>query len=281
MSSDQKSFGSFLVLVLQLPNTLLRIAAIPNKVVSCNSSIQMVIPSFSRHTSNLLLTAPSVPTSTSITSACLILQSFLISLFSSWYSSTFLFSSSFTLWFHSEAISTIIVLFCSMTTMSDFLATKRWLHWMAMFHRILDCSFSVTFSSWCSYYFSLLLLAYLWQLSVNQFGNVVMPSLVCFLCEHLTLTDDMVYCFTFLTTHLTCQDWTWSSCSKCLFMHCEDGAFRFNFQVTFPNSFPDLILVNWGISCKNQPYIFFSFHLFKVPFSLSHLNYLFLSFIIN
>ena len=58
-SHSQWSFVSFLL--LQLSNSFLRIVAVPNKAVFCNSPILIVTPSFSSHASNLLLTTPSDP----------------------------------------------------------------------------------------------------------------------------------------------------------------------------------------------------------------------------
>ena len=45
---------------------ILRILAVPNKAVFCNSPVLIVTPSFSSHSSNLLLTTPCVPTTTII-----------------------------------------------------------------------------------------------------------------------------------------------------------------------------------------------------------------------
>ena len=70
----------------------------------------MVSPSLSSHVSNLMYTALSAPITTGITSYCLILHSFPISLLKSWYLSIFSPSFSYTLLSHSEAISTIIAL---------------------------------------------------------------------------------------------------------------------------------------------------------------------------
>ena len=69
----------------------------------------MEIPILSSHVSNLLLMAPSAPTTTCTTSCCLIPHSFPISLFKSCYLSIFSTSFSYTLWFHGEVISTIII----------------------------------------------------------------------------------------------------------------------------------------------------------------------------
>ena len=60
--------------------------------------------------SNLLLTAPSAPTTTGTTSCCLIPCSCPISLFKFWYLSIFSPSFSYTLWSHCEAISIIIII---------------------------------------------------------------------------------------------------------------------------------------------------------------------------
>ena len=70
IANGQKSFVSFLL--LQLSNSFLRILAVPNKAVFCNSPVLIVTPSFSSHASNFLLTTPSAPTTTGTTSRCLI-----------------------------------------------------------------------------------------------------------------------------------------------------------------------------------------------------------------
>ena len=76
--NGQRSFVSFLL--LQLFNSFLRILAVPNKAVLCKSPVLIVTPSFSSHASNLLLTTPSVPTTTGTTYRCLIPHSLPISL---------------------------------------------------------------------------------------------------------------------------------------------------------------------------------------------------------
>ena len=53
IANGQRSFVSFLL--LQLSNTFLRILAVPNKAVFCNSPILIVTPSFSSHASNLMV----------------------------------------------------------------------------------------------------------------------------------------------------------------------------------------------------------------------------------
>lgn len=77
IANGQRSFVSFLL--LQLSNSFLRILAVPNKAVFCNSPILLVTPSFSSHASNLLLTTASAPTTTGTTSRCLIPHSLPIS----------------------------------------------------------------------------------------------------------------------------------------------------------------------------------------------------------
>ena len=79
IANVQRSFVSFLL--PQLSNSFLRILAVPNKAIFCNSPILMVTRSFSSHASNLLLTTPSAPTDTGTTSRSLIPHSLLISLF--------------------------------------------------------------------------------------------------------------------------------------------------------------------------------------------------------
>ena len=88
-----RSFGSFLL--LHLSNTFLKVLAAPNKALFCRNPVLMVIPSLSSHVSNLLFTAPSVPTTTCITSCCLI-PIVPIALFKSWYLSFFSPSFSYT-----------------------------------------------------------------------------------------------------------------------------------------------------------------------------------------
>ena len=78
IANGQRSFVSFLL--LQLSNSFLRILAVPNKAVFCNSPVLIVTASFSSHASNLLLTTPSAPTTTGTTSRCLIPHSLPISL---------------------------------------------------------------------------------------------------------------------------------------------------------------------------------------------------------
>ena len=65
IANGQRFFVSFLL--LQLSNSFLRILAVPNKAVFCNSPVLIVTPSFSSHASNLLLTTPSAPTTTGTT----------------------------------------------------------------------------------------------------------------------------------------------------------------------------------------------------------------------
>ena len=163
IANGQRSFVSFLL--LQLSNTFLRILAVPNKALFCNSLILIVTPSFSSHASNLLLTTPSAPTTTGTTSRCLIPHSLPISLIRSWYFSIFSPSFSYTLWSQGEAMSTMIALLFSFstTTMSGLLASITWSHWMVISHKILHFSFSTTPSGWCSYHFSPLLMSYLQQ----------------------------------------------------------------------------------------------------------------------
>ena len=75
------------------PSTFqLKIFAVRNKSFFCSKPISMVIPSLSSYVTSLLLTAPSTPTTTGITSTRLKAHNFLISLFRSWYSSIFLLS---------------------------------------------------------------------------------------------------------------------------------------------------------------------------------------------
>ena len=114
IANGQRSFVSFLL--LQLSNSFLRILAVPNKAVFCNSPVLIVTPSFSSHASNLLLTTPSAPTTTGTTSRCLIPHSLPISLLRSWYFSIFSPSFSYTLWSQGEAMSTMIALLFSFST---------------------------------------------------------------------------------------------------------------------------------------------------------------------
>ena len=79
IANGQRSFVSFLL--LQLSNSFLRILAVPNKAVFCNSPILMVTPSFSSHASHILPTTPSAPTSTGTTSRSVVPHTVLISLF--------------------------------------------------------------------------------------------------------------------------------------------------------------------------------------------------------
>ena len=101
IANGQRSFVSFLL--LQLSNSFLRILAVPNKAVFCNSPVLIVTPSFSSQASNLLLTTPSAPTTTGTTSRCLIPHSLPISLLRSWYFSIFSLFSLFL--FHSSSSS--------------------------------------------------------------------------------------------------------------------------------------------------------------------------------
>ena len=71
IANGQRSFVSFLL--LQLSNSFLRILAVPNKAVFCNSPILIITASFSSHASNLLLTTRSAPTTTETTSRLLLL----------------------------------------------------------------------------------------------------------------------------------------------------------------------------------------------------------------
>ena len=128
IANGQRSFASFLL--LQLSNCFLRILAVPNKAVFCNSPVLIVTPSFSSHVSNLLLTTPNAPTTTGTTSRCLIPHSLPISLLMSWYFSIFSPSFSYTLWCQGEAMSTTIALlfYFSTATMSALLASITYGH---------------------------------------------------------------------------------------------------------------------------------------------------------
>lgn len=72
------------------PTPFFRILPVSNKAVFCNNQVLIVfISCFSNQASTLLLTTPSAPTTTGVTSRCLITQSFPISLVRSLYFSMF------------------------------------------------------------------------------------------------------------------------------------------------------------------------------------------------
>ena len=188
ITNGQRSYVSYLL--LQLSNSFLRILAMPNKAVFCNKPVLMVTPSFWSHASNLLLTTRSAPTTTVTTSRCLILHSLPISLFRSWYFSIYSLPFSNTLWSQGEPISTMIALLFSFSTitMSGLLASITWPH-LVISHKILHFPFSTN-------RFRLMFIPFLTsahvilkiEFPVHQSGNIVVSSLVLFLCQHLTLT---------------------------------------------------------------------------------------------
>ena len=74
---------------LHISNTFLNILAVPNKAVFCITPALNGIPSFPIHLSNPLVTLPRAPITTGTTSTILSFHSLPISLFKSWYFSTF------------------------------------------------------------------------------------------------------------------------------------------------------------------------------------------------
>ena len=97
---------------LYISNTFLSILAVPNKAVFCITPTLHVIPSFPIHLSNSAETLPRAPITTETISTFLNFHNLLISLFKSWYFSTFSFSFSSILTSAGTAIS-IIFPFCS------------------------------------------------------------------------------------------------------------------------------------------------------------------------
>ena len=129
---------------LYISNTFLSIFAVPNKAVFCITPTLHVIPSFPIHLSNSVETLPRAPITTGTISAFLNFHNLLISLFSSWYFSTFSFSFSSILTSAGTAIS-IIIPFCSFLSIdvrSGRLASIRLSHWIFMSHSTLTSSFS-------------------------------------------------------------------------------------------------------------------------------------------
>ena len=96
---------------LYISNTFLSILAVPNKAVFCITPTLHVMPSFPIYLSNSAETLPRAPITTETISTFLNFHNLLISLFKSWYFSTFSFFSS-TLTSAGTAIS-IIIPFCS------------------------------------------------------------------------------------------------------------------------------------------------------------------------
>ena len=77
---------------LYIYNIFLSILAVPNKVVFCITPTLHVIPSFPIHLSNSLKTFLRAPITTGTISTFLNIHNLLISLFKSWFFSTFSFS---------------------------------------------------------------------------------------------------------------------------------------------------------------------------------------------
>ena len=128
---------------LYISNTFLSILAVPYKAVFCITPTFHVIPSFPIHLSNSTETLPRAPITKGTISTFLNFRNLLISLFNSWYFSTFSFSFSSTLTSAGTAIS-IIIPFCSflsITIRSGRLASVRLSHWIFMSHSNLISSF--------------------------------------------------------------------------------------------------------------------------------------------
>ena len=140
---------------LYISDTFLSILAVPNKAVFCITPTLHVIPKFPIHLSNSVETLPRAPITTGTISTFLHFNNLLISLFKSWYFSTFSFSS--TLTSAGTAISVIIPFFSflSITIRTGHLASIRLSHWIFMSHSTLISSFSTAPSRACSYHFSL------------------------------------------------------------------------------------------------------------------------------
>ena len=98
--------------LLHISNTFLNILAVPNKAVFCITPTLSGILSFSIHLSNPLVTLLRAPITTGTTSTILSFHSLLISLFKSWYFSTFPLSFYPTFTSAGTAMSMIIP-FCS------------------------------------------------------------------------------------------------------------------------------------------------------------------------
>ena len=111
--------------LLHISNTFLNILAVPNKAVFCITPTLSGIPNFSIHLSNPLVTLPRAPITTGTTSTILSFHNLPISLFKSWYFSTFSLSFSPTLTSAGTAMLMIIPFhsFLSITIMSGLLAS--------------------------------------------------------------------------------------------------------------------------------------------------------------
>ena len=148
--------------------SFLRILAVPNKAVFCNSPVLIVTPSFSSYASNLLLTTPSAPTTTGTTSRCLIPHSLPISLL-----------------IHYDCL--VIFLLNNDNVRSSGLDNMVTLAG----HIPQDLTFFVF-----HYPFRLMFIPFLTcahvilttEFPVDQSGHIVVSSLVLFLCQPLTLT---------------------------------------------------------------------------------------------
>ena len=156
---------------LYISNTFLSILAVPNKAVFCITPTLYVIPSFPIHLSKSVETLPRAPITTGTISTFLNFHNLLISLFKSWYFSTFSFSFSSTLTSAGTAIS-IIIPFCSflsITIRSGRLASIRLSHWTFMSHSTLTSSFSTAPSGACSYHFLMCYNPFFLQISQSTF----------------------------------------------------------------------------------------------------------------
>ena len=133
--------------LLHISNTFLNILAVPNNAVFCITPTLDVIPSFSIHLSNPLVTLPRPPITTETISTFLSFHNLPISLFSSWYFFTFLFPSSLLL--HQPVQQ---YLWLSIAIMSCLLASITLSHWTLI---SFTSSFSTNPSGTCSYHFSI------------------------------------------------------------------------------------------------------------------------------
>ena len=107
--------------LLHISNTFLNILAVHNKAVFCTTPTLNVVPSFSIHLSNSLLTLPRAPITTGTTSTFLRFHNLPISLFKSWYFSTLSLSFSSTLTSAGTALLLLSLLLLSLLLLLLFI----------------------------------------------------------------------------------------------------------------------------------------------------------------
>ena len=157
--------------------TFLNIRAVSSSAVFCSNAVLITTSSSSVHYFSFFDLLSSAPTTTGMTLMLLMFHILLISLFSSWYLSTFSFSFSLTLMSPGIAIWTMAQLlsFLFTRTISGFIALISLSHWIITSRKIFTYSFSTIPSGACSYYLSLLFRLYF----PHNFQWTILATLLC------------------------------------------------------------------------------------------------------